>query len=213
MEELQMLISKINCLLFRALMIGNTPNEIVSGFEKKEDYVEFMDTISNMLENDPEFFFLRDFIDKAQLIVSLASEKFADSKEERDIRNKHIVSLNQLKCSKDKDDIISKYLGGETSMRGYLSYTDKMLFDSMQGDYYVVARLQEAIDGNNKLSEIDSRQFLESTSFFTYMMPELYQLFPDCIELTRNEFDRISKEEPKIKMLMKPIKRNLSKLK
>ena len=66
MEELQMLISKINCLLFRTLMIGNTPNEIVSGFEKKEDYVEFMDMISNMLENDPEFFFLRDFIDKAQ---------------------------------------------------------------------------------------------------------------------------------------------------
>ena len=98
-------------------------------------------------------------------------------------------------------------------MRGYLAYTDKLLFNSMQNDFYVVARLQEAMDGNNKLSKIDNHQFLESSSFFINIMPEIYQLFPKCIDLTENEFNRISNEDNKIKRYVKLIKKDLSRLK
>ena len=213
MEKMQMLMKKINYLIFRSMMIGNTPNEIVNTFQSKDDYVKFMSMVDCILENDSEFLLLRNFIDKTQSVISLSSEKFDVSNEKRSLRNKYIISLNELKCLKDKDDIIDEYLDNETIMRGYLAYTDKLLFNSMQNDFYVVARLQEAMDGNNKLSKIDNRQFLESSSFFINIMPEIYQLFPKCIDLTENEFNRISNEDNKIKRYVKPIKKDLSRLK
>lgn len=213
MEELQLLLDKTRCLLFRALMIGNTPNEIVDGFENTDDYVSFMNIINYMLENDKDFFFLKDFISKTQLIISLGSNKFNDSKEILDIRNKYIIELNKLKLSTDIIDIIDDYLDGETVMREYFPYNDELLFKSMHNDYYVLTKLQEALDGNNKLNEIENHQFLESTAYFTYMMPEIYQLFPESIELTKNEISRIIEEEPNHRRSIKLIKKDLSKFK
>lgn len=45
------------------------------------------------------------------------------------------------------------------------------------------------------------------------MSPELYVLYPESIDLTENEIDRILEEEPNHRRSIKLIKKNLSKLK
>lgn len=213
MEELQSLATRINCLIFRSLMISSSVEEIVNGFETEDDYIDFVNMISDILSENSRFLLLKNFIDKTQMIISLGSEKFADAREIRLYRNRHIFELNRLNSRKDKDIIIRECLNLETIMRCYLPYTDKLLFNSMSNDYYVFTKLLEAVDGNNSLNQIDNHQFLESSSFFMCILPEIYQFSSKITELTGDEITRISSEDPAIKKYIKPIKKNLSKFK
>lgn len=212
-EGFQKLKNNKKCLLLRSLLIKYKPEEIVASFKTEEDYMEFIGLVSSILKEDNLFLLLRDYIEKTQLVISLGSEKFKKTKEMMAARNKHIIELNELKCTENKERVIDGYLGGEIFLRGYFPYTDEKLFNSMANDYFVATKLHEAIDGNNKLSEIDNHQFLESSSFFIQMSPELYVLYPESIDLTENEIDRILEEEPNHRRSIKLIKKNLSKLK
>lgn len=203
------IFSKKLLLFLRFLLIKYSREEIISGLDEYKAFLGFLEAVGITLEYDKEFFFLQDYLDKTQHIIRLGSEKFQTSGEERKQENEFIVSLNTLSTTKDKDDIVDEYLSSEYYMREYVPYTDELLFTSMAHDYSALTAIQESFDESQKLSHIDPKQFLASTSYFTYMIPELYENYPECVTMSKDYVKQLRKEDPKLKIYAKKVKKRL----
>ena len=67
--------------------------------------MEFIGLVSSILKEDNLFLLLRDYIEKTKLVISLGSEKFKKTKEMMAARNKHIIELNELKCTETRKEL------------------------------------------------------------------------------------------------------------
>lgn len=200
---------KRQLLFLKHILIKYDTKEIINRLKEYQSYLGFLEAVGITLEYDKEFFFLQDYLKKTQYIIRLGSEKFQTSGETREVENEYIVKLNKLLTTKDIEEIADCYLGGEYLMREYVPYTDELLFSSIAHDYSVLKAIQEGLDNQQKLSSIDPKQFLASTSYFTYIMPELYENNPECITKSKKYIKQLRKVDPKLKPYAKKVKKRL----
>lgn len=204
------IFSKKQVFFLKFLLIKYDTKEIIDGLNEYQAFLGFLEAVGITLEYDKEFFFLQDYLDKTQHIIRLGSEKFKTIGETRQYENEHIVALNKLLTVKYKEEIVDRYLGGEYLMREYVPYTDELLFSSMAHDYSALKAIQESLDNPQTLSSnIDPKQFLASTSYFTYMIPELYENYPTCVTMSKDYIKQLRKEDPQLRIYAKKVKKRL----
>lgn len=201
--------NKTDALLIRGLLIRQSAQETIDELKSQQEFLGFLETVESTLIYDEEFFFLQDYLSKTQHIIRLGSNKFSTTGNIRQKENENIVALNKLSLTKDKEEIVDSYLGGEYTMREYIPYTDEMLYLSMANDYYIMSEIQREMYDSKSLLHLDPRQFLASTSYFTYVIPELYENYPICIEMTEEYLRSISKDRPDLKTFSKKVKKRL----
>lgn len=211
MDEIEnSIFIKKQILFFRFLLIHYNAQEIIDTLHDYKAFLGFLAKVSITLDYDKEFFLLKDYLEKTQYAIRLGSEKFKTIGETRKEENEHIIALNKLLTVNYKDKIVDRYLGGEYLMREYVPYTDELLFSSMEHDYFALKAIQESLNASQNLySNIGPRQFLASTSYFTYIMPELYENNPECITISKDHIKQLCKENPKLKIYAKKVKKRL----
>lgn len=184
---------KIDALVLRAILINSTSQETIGKLNSEEEFLVLLETIEHTLEHDKEFFFLENFLDKTCDMIRLGSCKFSTKGDLRKKENENIVELNKLSTTQDKKEIANILLDVEYEMRECIPYTDELLYSSMANDYYIMNAIQcRLLDPNYELPK-ESKQFVASSSYFTYYIPELYE--SDCryIEIVEEYIKQIPK--------------------
>lgn len=208
----QIISDKADTLVLRSVLINSTAKETIDKMFTEENFLVLLETIENTLEYDKEFFFLKDYLDKTQYMIRLGSEKFSTSGELRKRENETIIALNKLSMTKDKKNIIDTFLDVEYSMREFIPYTEELLYTSMANDYYILNTLQEKLlDSSYELPDIP-KQFLASTSYFSYFMPELYDSDPGYIKIVNQyikELPIINFKQPDVNKYARKVKKRL----
>lgn len=203
------IFGKTDALLLRSLLIRQSAFETINELKNQQEFLGFLETIESTLEYDKEFFFLQDYLDKTQHIIRLGSQKFSTIGAIRQKENENIIELNKLSMTKNQDKIVDQYLGGEYAMREYVPYTDQLLFVSMVNDYYIMNEIQKEMYDYQSLLHLEPRQFLASTSYFTYIVPELYENYPICVEMTEEFIKELPRKRPELKRYAKKVKNRL----
>lgn len=205
--------AKVNVLLLRSLLIKYNSYEIVDMLNDVSSYKKFIKEIDFMMDFDKDFLLIRDYLVKIQLVLRLGSFKFNSKDKLRKTENEHIIDLNRLSMIDNRNVIVDSYLGGEMEMRSYLTYNDELLFNSMGNDFYVAKVLQDTLNGESNLKEVNNNQLIESSSYFMYIVPEIYYIYPESIDLISNRLQEIKKEQPKIKLYADSVIKNLARMK
>ncbi len=213
MDENDIVFEKTNILLLKSLLILESTTEIVDKIKNIDDFIGFLEIVESTFNLDKDFFFLKNYIIKTQSVLSLSSNKLKIKGEVRQRQNNNIINLNSLYTEKDKKDITELFLGGEYSMREFIPYTDSLLFQSMANDYTIIKEMQLELHDSQNLTHLEPRQFMASASYFTYMIPELYIMYPTITKMTRDYLELIPKKNPNLKKYVKKVQKKLATFK
>lgn len=205
----EIICSKQSILLLRSLLIRYSPQKAINKIKEEKAFEGLLQTIEMTLAYDPDFFLLQDYLSKTQNMIRLGSDKFSTTSDLRQRENENIVALNKLSMTKNQDEIIDLYLGGEYEMREYVPYTDQLLYSSMANDYSIAISLQKSLNDTKKIVNMDPMQFLASTSYFTYILPELYESDPTYVKMSKEFIKESVHEKPELKKYAKHVKKRL----
>ena len=214
MEE-EYILNRVDYLLFKSLIISLDAKEIMSTLTDLNAYKRILNTIDFTIKNDYSFFFLKNYLEKAQELLKLGNEKFHTKEEVRECEIDIMSDLNKINYTskEEKNALVEDYLLTERISRMFLTNSYEEIYNSMACDYPVLYNLIEGMNDDKDFNYKSVPQVIATSSYLAEMMPELYVWYPSSVEkiskyLKENKDDNkyVNKCSRKIKRILKHYK-------
>ncbi len=175
--------------LLKHQLLSFDKDEIYEIYKDRNQYLEFLRSINQLIIDDPCFLVLEDKnIDKIQYVIN--KERFENKtvKDLTPIQNELIVKLNVLK-NLNKETIIPRYIDQQMIGRGCIAMTKTALIKQIAHDYYLIHSLKE-----DTLENLEPSNFMCSTFYLLEEYPEMYKEHPEYLQETIDYVNKIKQQ-------------------
>ena len=183
---------KIDVVYLRNNIIAAKEVNLKESCSSEEEYGGFIDVFNIALEREPAFFLMDDNFQKiAEDVLYSKRIEYMRKGNYNEVINDIITKLNMMRMM--PADI---KLHKASSYVSWNLATHQVDAGISQQDFYVLLAhdallIQGLLNGN--IDDIEPFYFLSSTNYLATVMPELYQQFPEMIDLTMAKMDELAK--------------------
>lgn len=197
--------------IYKSINLKNTlilceTEDIISYIDSNVKYLDFLYKVYSIYKLDPNFFLLKNYIEVIQIIIShFRFDENISSKEYKDIENKIIGVLNELKEKRKDKSLVDEYLKVQSSYRfNFYSDEDKILTSIAYDNTYLNDANIIFLTCN-----LMSKHIISTVNYLLNVYPEVFKNDEELLNITVQILEKLKINKNikrKVKMTLKNIK-------